>query len=328
MAGTNRSRAKHLANFIYTNLPNITYFQALRLLTRMQNCGEIKYVEIDPCINLVYQESDLQMADAASGVLTTPLMSLLGYNSSLPFNYTANLIKHSTYYHEPALHDFIKIFHKYIHNLYLQTLNTQKIFFSTVEQSSSTFVNLLSSLTGMLDMASHDNPLSNNKLLFFASLLGRKQKSLLGLQLLIKGVKPELHFKCSACNPYKIEIPLEYRVTIGKSSLGKKSLLGINRYKVGGMLELTLYDLSLSQWQSILHSAAEWKTFFSILRIYLGCSQACAVVIYLACGSASSTVLGKNSALGVNSWFISKKNQLRPVLPKTIMLPMLDAQCK
>ena len=162
-----------------------------------------------------------------------------------------------------------------------------------------------------------------NKLLFFASLFGRRQKSLVGLKVLIKGLQPSLVFECFSCVEYKISIPVKYRIQLSSSILDNRVMLGNKYYKAGGIVTIHLYELQLQQWQDILNKTNKWQQFFNMLRCYLGCSQLCKVVIYLAAGQASAVKLhDKKTGLGRNSWLLSSANLEYSVLPKKFMLPI------
>jgi type VI secretion system ImpH/TssG family protein len=322
MAKAVRHGTKDIVKFIKENFADCSYFQLLRLLAQTQSVS--KDVQLRTSLSLYHNSAQVTDFEPISNTIETTILSLYGYNSPMPVNFTVSLLAQVHNASETAQRDFIDILHQYLHEIYLLALAKYKPFFSAVEHNTHDFRRLIYSFAGWRDQ-NIDASLNSqeNKLLFFASLFGRRQKSLVGLKVLIKGLQPSLVFECFSCVEYKISIPVKYRIQLSSSILDNRVMLGNKYYKAGGIVTIHLYELQLQQWQDILNKTNKWQQFFNMLRCYLGCSQLCKVVIYLAAGQASAVKLhDKKTGLGRNSWLLSSANLEYSVLPKKFMLPI------
>ena len=294
-------------------------FQAISLLERVRpdagalgdGDGAAEPVLLSSVVSLGFEPSDIaKVAELGEKFkLSTPVMSLAGAQGPLPVPFT-EMVLERTAERDPAMADFLDIFnHRFLsflyrsrkkHHMGLQWRSPQK-------SSLAACLDSLSSL-GLQSPASVEE---HTTWLRHAGLVGGAPRSMTGLLAMISDRLLVRATGRQFCGAWRMlerrDIPvLSTRHPQSAPRLGKTAVLGNRVWDQSAGVRITLSELSVAKFRSLLKGGKDYSLLKSMVLRYLQQDISVEIELQLDKKEVLPTVLGQKEPLrlGLTSWLM------------------------
>jgi type VI secretion system protein ImpH len=322
MAGPDRKSALDLKLDLLKQGHGFSYFQALRLLRRIDGAGEEspgkgegtdRSPRIRPDLSLGFPASDVarieETPEGPAGYrVTVTFLGLYGASSPLPTFYTEDLIDEQLS-DSTTTRDFLDIFHHRLYVLLFRCWSKYRQFFKVVEEESPDDLEKLFCLIGLGEPELRKMAGGPYGLLRYLGLFTQHPRSAAGLEGLLRDAIGGPPVELVPCLLRKARIPPDQKAALGDSGnrVGEDCFLGDEIDDRMGKFRLRIGPLDADRFDSLLPGRPAHDRVAAMVGLYLTDPLEYDLELLLSRGEAKTACLGGQrwSALGLDTWSFS-----------------------
>jgi type VI secretion system protein ImpH len=269
------------------------------------------HVRIRPELSLDYAGSDIsRVEEAEDGAieLSTTFMGLYGISSPLPAYYTEELLD-DEWDGNTAPRDFLDIIHQHLYPLLFKAWQKYRFAHQTVEQGQAKYWDVLYSLIGLADPEFRNCSQYAQRCLPYLGLLSQRQKSVLGLQTILRDALKFEDLDIEQCVARDVPIPKGQYAQLGLAqvTLGANTTIGQHIHDRMGKAKIRINVSTPEQFQSYLTDSDQLDFIRWLCKFYLVQPLDIDIALTLKTDVVQTTELGGDAwaYLGQDTWLQS-----------------------
>ena len=232
MATPNGQSTSDLKNDLLGHGHQFTFFQAVRLLTRLTAHEPKRQLRIRPELSLGFPACDVTQIEERPGdqgfSMTATFFGLYGVSSPLPTFYTEDLFRDRRD-DSAVTRDFLDILHHRLFVLLFESWKKYRLFIQVAEAGNPVYLDMLYAIAGLSRAGiSEADAADDYSLIRYASLLGARPRSALGLEAMLTDFLGGDAVEIVPFVSRAVKIPRDQQLRLGSDQtiLGQNSLIG------------------------------------------------------------------------------------------------------
>jgi len=315
LVGTGRRSTINIIDDIVENGEEYDYFQAVRLLSRLNEKQDKKIdLCINPELNLEFSSSNIssinKFGDSAYNIVTT-FFGLYGVSSPLPGFYTEELLD-AEWNEQESSKGFLDVIHHHLYPMLYQAWLKYKFSYNAIESKNSEYWEIIYSLMGLSKEFRKQSSLQSH-LLKYAGILSQQPKTLMGLKTILLDYFIDIPVNIIPCVRRYVGIEKRQRNILGiaNTSLTEDMYIGQRIDDRGGLFEVHIGPLNHKQFKRISSQPDDLNFVRELVRMFLIQPLECRIKLVIEKGMVQPLALGEkgNALLGLNAWMVEFNNQ-------------------
>lgn len=319
MASAIRRATINIIDDIIENAEEYDFYQAVRLLNRLNTVDTANYdkskprIKIRPELNLDYPHADIdsiKKKDNSSYEIITTFFGLYGVSSPLPGYFTEELLDEE-WEERDSTREFLDVIHQHMYPLLYRSWLKYRFSLNAIEESGEQYWEIMFSILGLPEKFRQFGDLSG-QFLKYSGIIGQRPKTQLGLKTILTDFLNPIEIEIEPCVKRNVTIVQEQRCTLSQANItvGENSVIGQQVADRSGKFRILIGPVVADQFQELLNQKKYLRFIRTITDLFMVQPLQCEIVIKLEEGAVKPISLGTASfgTLGQSTWLVEEIN--------------------
>lgn len=318
MAGQNGRKnsdlSAELKQQLFKSSHAFSFYQAYRLLTRMQNSNK-RTIHSEPRLSFSFPPSDVtQINEDVDGNfdIIVNFLGLFGVSSPLPAFYTEKLMDDERD-DNTASKAFISLINDRFYELLFQVWLKNNIHLRVVEFDDPRQTDQLFSFLGLIEKQNRKQLDKPFELLRYSGLFSQHPRSAMALETILQDAFKGIPVTVLPAQLRKVNIPDDQVYFLGKpnTAVGNNIMIGSELMDRMGKFRLEIGPMDAHQFNTFIPGGENFKKGTSLVALFLTDPLEYDIKVILKKGEVRTARLGAPdgwSSLGISTWLFSGTN--------------------